>query len=392
MKARRKIMATNSMGIRKYDHIEFYVGSAKMVAYWFCKNLAMKVVAYKGPETGHRDRASFYMESGGVKIVVTSALHPNTSDVLSFLALHGDGVKRYALEVDSVEESFQFAVSRGAIPVAAPERMEGHDKEGKKTGQGYMDRAALKIYDDTEIVLLNRDHYRGIFEPGFGEPIQKINIECEDPKLKAVDHIVGNVRINEMNMWAEYYNKTFEFETFVDFGPGDIGTQYSALLSKVVRSKDNVVKNPINEPYKGLRQSQIEEYLKNYYGSGVQHIAISTHSICTAIRALRKNGVEFLQIPDTYYDEVRRKNAELKKAGKLFIQEDIAELQELGILVDFEGDGYLLQLFTRPIFDRPTFFFEFIQRVGKSEGFGKGNFQSLFEAIELDQDKRGNLK
>ena len=367
---------TNTVGIRRYDYIEFYVGSAKMVAYWFSKAMGLKITAYKGPETGCRDRSSYLLEKDQIKFVVSSPLQPSTADMQLFLQAHGDGVKRFALEVDNVAKAFEYAVAHGAIPSQSLKVQEEDEK-------GYVETAAIRLYDDSEIVFLNRDNYSGHFLPEFGEPVQVMDIDCQDTGLSFVDHIVGNVRENEMNQWADYFNRSLDFETFVDFGPGDISTKYSALLSKVVRSKDNRVKNPINEPFEGVRMSQIEEFIKEYRGTGIQHIAIQTNDILSSIEALRANGVEFLRVPDTYYDAMREVNPDIK--------ENIDDLQKLGILMDFEGDGYLLQLFMKPIFDRPTFFFEIIQRQGRSEGFGQGNFQALFEAIELDQEKRGNL-
>lgn len=365
----------NSLGIRKFDFVEFYVGSAKMVAYWHAKAFGMDVMAYSGAETGHRDRGSYYLKKNQLKIVITSALQPETKEIHDFVALHGDGVKRIGYEVDDVVTAFEKIKAQGGIVVRAPKRHEDAD--------GFVMDAAFRVYDDTEIVLVNYDNYRGAFRPGYGKPVQHFVATAADTGLVAIDHVVGNVRENEMDKWAGYFNKVFNFETFVDFKAGDIATQYSALLSKVVRSTDNVIKHPINEPYQGKRKSQIEEYIQEYRGSGVQHIAIRATDIISAIRAMRSNGVEFLSVPDTYYDALR--------ARKLVIEQDMNKLQELGILLDFEGDGYLLQLFTKPIGDRPTFFYEIIQRVGRSEGFGKGNFQSLFEAIERDQERRGNL-
>lgn len=260
--------------------------------------------------------------------------------------------------------------------VRRPEKIENH--------HGYVEEAAIRLYDDTELVYVNRDNYRHIFRPDFCEPIQQWNIECAETGLRSVDHIVGNVRENEMNLWAEYFNKTMGFETFVDFKAGDIGTKYSALLSKVVRTSDSKIRNPINEPFEGLKKSQIEEYIEQYHGSGVQHIAIACDDIIKTIAALRKNGMEFLYVPDTYYEVLRKRR-------DMDINEDVDDLKGQRILCDLEGDGYLLQLFTKPTGDRPTFFFEFIQRCGNSQGFGKGNFQALFESIELDQQLRGNL-
>ncbi|HKK20771.1 MAG TPA: 4-hydroxyphenylpyruvate dioxygenase [candidate division Zixibacteria bacterium] len=367
---------TDVLGIRGYDYVEFYVGSAKMVAYWYAKTLSMEITAYLGPETGVRDRASYYLTKNDFKLVITSPLQPDCYDVFSFLNRHGDGVKRWSVEVDDVTKAFQYATQHGAVMVHRPEKIE--DKHG------YIEEAAIRLYDDTELVYTNRDHYDYLFKPKFCAPLQQIQLDTIDTGIQGIDHIVGNVRENEMNIWAEYFNKTMGFETFVDFKAGDIGTKYSALLSKVVRSSDSVIKNPINEPFEGLKKSQIEEYIEQYYGSGVQHIAIRTDDIVSTIDALRRNGVEFLSAPDTYYDMLRKRD-------DVKIDENIDDLQKHGILCDIEGTGYLLQLFTKPIGDRPTFFFEFIQRKG-AEGFGKGNFQSLFESIELDQKLRGNLE
>lgn len=368
---------SNSMGIRGYDFVEFYVGSAKMTAYWFAKTLGMEISAYLGPETGIRERVSYLLTNHRLKFLITSAVQPECYDVISFVGKHGDGVKRWAIEVDDVEAAFQFATSRGAVMVSRPEQLEDDN--------GYVMEAAIRLYDDTELVYVNRDNYKGIFRPRCCKPRQDINISYEKTSIRAIDHIVGNVRENEMSVWADYFNKTMDFETFVDFKAGDIGTKYSALLSKVVRTKNSSIRNPINEPHKGFKKSQIEEFIEQYRGSGVQHIAIRTNDIIKTVDALRGNGMDFLTIPDSYYDL-------LSKREDLNIKEDLDELKRLKILCDIEGNGYLLQLFTKPIGDRPTFFFEFIQRVGGSEGFGKGNFQTLFESIEIDQKLRGNLE
>jgi len=366
---------TNTMGIRKFDFVEFYVGSAKMTAYWFSKALGFEILAYKGPEYGTHDRVSYYIKKNDIKFIITSYLTPSNNEIISYLNGHGDGVKRWAFEVEDVEKSFNYAYEHGAVPIKLPTKTEDEN--------GFVIQSAIKIYDDTEIVFINYDNYKGIFQPSYDKPRQEINIESHDTGLQRIDHIVGNVRPNELEHWVNYFEKTMDFERFIHFGPGDISTKYSALLSSVVRSKDSVIKLPINEPYKGLKKSQIQEYLEEYYGSGVQHIAISCNNIMESIDALRKNGIEFLSVPDTYYTELKAKN--------LPITEDIDELKKHGILCDFEGDGYLLQLFTKPIGDRPTFFFEIIQRREKSEGFGQGNFQALFESIEKDQELRGNL-
>lgn len=371
----------NSLGIRGYDYIEFYTGSAKMTAFWFVNAFGMKHVGYSGPECGIKDRISYYLTQNEIKIVVTSILTPGNVEVGSFVNTHGDGVKRWAMNVDSVSEAFSRALKGGAIPVLAPVKREDSD--------GFIEEAAIRIYDDTELLFVNDDNYKGVFRPGFVEPRIRIVGECEDPQLIGIDHIVGNTRVNEMKRWVDYLNGALDFETFIHFGPGDISTQYSALLSTVVRSRDNRIKIPINEPYEGLKVSQIEEYVNEYHGSGIQHIAITTRDILATIGALRKNGVSFLDIPASYYDRLIEKNEKLDGPHK--ITEDIEQIRKLGILCDLESSGYLLQLFTKPFSDRPTFFFEIIQRRNGAEGFGQGNFQALFESIEGEQAERGNL-
>ena len=368
---------SNNLGLIGYDFVEFYVGSAKMWAYWHAKALGLKVTAYLGPETGHRDRVSYYLEKNDVRIVLTSAVKPSTYDVASFVEKHGDGVKRWSVRVKDVKQSFETSLSNGGIPVRYPKKIEDEF--------GYIEEAAIKLYDDAEIVFVNRENYKGLFKPGYGKPVQNIVVSSEDTGLETVDHIVGNVRTNEMNLWANYLNKSLNFETFIEFGEGDISTKYSALLSKVVRSREGApIKNPINEPFEGIKKSQIEEYIDEYFGSGIQHVAITTKNIIATIRAMRANGMEFLSTPpDAYYKMLKEKGWSIK--------ENIDELQKLGILCDLEGKGYLLQLFTKPIGDRPTFFYEIIQRCEGAEGFGQGNFQALFESIERDQAVRGNL-
>jgi 4-hydroxyphenylpyruvate dioxygenase len=372
---------SNAMGITGYDYVEFYVGSAKATAFWHAKAMGMQITAYAGPETGVRDRCSYLLTQGTLRILITAPLQPSTYDVLGYTNQHGDSVKRWCVRVKDVKASFKQAVKNGAVPVRKPTRTEDED--------GVVEEAAIRIYDDTELGFTNYDQYNGLFRPGYGAPIHDCELHFEDTGLQRFDHIVGNVRENEMNYWAEYFNRTMDFETFIDFGPGDITTEYSALLSKVVRTKDELIKNPINEPYAGRCQSQIEEYLHHHYGAGIQHIALESDNVMQSIQALRENGVEFLSVPDTYYEELRRKNDTLPE--QLMVTEDIGELQKLGILCDHEGSGYLLQLFTKPIGDRPTFFYEIIQRRNGAQGFGQGNFQALFESIEHDQARRGNL-
>jgi 4-hydroxyphenylpyruvate dioxygenase len=348
-----------------------------MWAYWHARAMGMKIVGYLGPETGVKGKVSYYLEQNNLRIVVTSAINPKQYEIYSFVDRHGDGVKRWSLKVKDVKKAFEIAVKNGAIPAREPKRAENE--------YGFIEEAALKLYDDSEIVFVNRDNYKGIFKPGYAEPLQKIEITSEDTGLQAIDHVVGNVRTNEMDIWVNYLNKSLNFETFIDFGPGDISTKYSALLSKVVRSTEGpAIKNPINEPFEGLKRSQIEEYIDEYLGSGIQHVAIITNDIIKTIAAMRKNGVEFLSLPDSYYD--------LLKERGFVVTEDINELKKYGILCDIEGKGYLLQLFTKPIGDRPTFFYEIIQRRKGAQGFGQGNFKALFESIERDQAVRGSLE
>ncbi len=369
-------MDDNKLGILGYDYVEFYVGSAKMWAYWHAKAFSMDMIGYSGPETGVKGRVSYYLEKNHFRLVLTSMIDPSQYDISHFVTHHGDGVKRWVLKVRDVKNAYETALKNGAIPERNPKKFEDEN--------GFVEEAAIKLYDDAEIVFSNRDNYKSIFKPGFGKPIQKINITSEDSGLQAIDHIVGNVRTNEMDLWANYLNKSLNFETFIEFGPGDISTKYSALLSKVVRSKEGAsVKNPINEPFEGIKKSQIEEYINEYRGSGIQHIALATNDIIKTISALRNNGVEFLSLPDTYY--------EMLKGRQKDISEDVEVLKKYGILCDNEGTGYLLQLFTKPIGDRPTFFYEIIQRRKGAQGFGQGNFQSLFESIERDQELRGSL-
>ena len=364
------------LGLLGYDYVEFYVGSAKMWAYWHAKAMGMRIVGYLGPETGVKGKVSYYLEQNNLRIVITSAINPGQYQIHSFVERHGDGVKRWSLKVKDVKKAFDAAIKNGAIPAWEPIKTENEN--------GYVEEAALKLYDDAEIVFVNRDNYKGIFKPGYGKPFQKIDIVAEETGLQAIDHIVGNVRTNEMDLWVNYLNKTLNFETFIDFGPGDISTQYSALLSKVVRSTEGpAIKNPINEPYEGLKKSQIEEYIDEYLGSGIQHVAVITNDIIKTIAAMRKNGMEFLSVPENYYDTLKERGFE--------VTEDISELKKYGILCDIEGKGYLLQLFTKPIGDRPTFFYEIIQRRKGAQGFGQGNFQALFESIERDQAQRGSL-
>jgi 4-hydroxyphenylpyruvate dioxygenase len=372
---------SHDLGINSYDFVEFYVGSAKMNAYWHIHAMGFHLTGYKGPETGAKDMCSYVLTKGSLKIVLTSAIKPERFDINDFVNRHGDGVKRWAVAVDDVQHAFNRATQEVAVPLQAPKRLEDEF--------GHVDEASIKLYDDLELVFVNNQNYRGIFKPGYAEPPHWKEPPVEDSGLLAIDHIVGNVRENEMNYWADYLNRALDFETFLYFGPGDISTRYSSLLSKVVHTKDDVIKNPINEPHDGERTSQIEEFINEFHGTGVQHIALKTDDIIHTIANLKKRGVEFIQIPAKYYDQLEEKNRQHPEAEQ--ITQDIQKLRQYEILCDLEGEGYLLQTFTKPIGDRPTFFYEIIQRCQGASGFGQGNFKALFESIERDQERRGSL-
>jgi 4-hydroxyphenylpyruvate dioxygenase len=364
-------------GIRRYDHVELYVGSATLSSYWHRRALGLRLVAYRGPETGCPGMRSYVLGSGELRLVVTSAHDPGQTEITDAVALHGDGVKRFALAVDDVAGAFALATHNGAFAVRPPTTEE--DEHGAIT------RAAIRIYDDTEIVLVNRDGYRGPFAPGY---VALDDPEAREPeRFLGIDHIVGNVRESEMDYWSSYLQRTLGFETYLSFDRGDIATAYSGLLSKVSRSPNHAIQNPINEPYPGERVSQIDEFLHEYRGTGVQHVALATDDIVATVAALREAGVELIDVPDTYYTALERRLAGLPAAAR--VREDLDALRRQRILCDIEGQGYLLQTFTKPIGDRATLFYEIIQRRRGASGFGQGNFQALFEAVEAEQRRRG---
>ena len=353
------------------DYIEFYVGNAKQAAHYYQTAFGFKLVAYRGPETGSRDTVSYVLQQGKIRFVLTAALSPD-HEISQHVLKHGDGVKVLALWVDDARDAFKIAVERGAKAAMEPKTLK--DEYGEVT------IASIHTYGETLHTFVERKHYDGAFMPGF--QAQKSLMKVEPIGLQYVDHCVGNVELGGMNKWVEFYQEVMGFKLLVTFDDKDISTKYTALMSKVVSNGNGFIKFPINEPAQGLKKSQIEEYLDYYRSAGVQHIAVATEDIIHTVDELRSRGVEFLHVPDTYYETV------LERVGK--INEDLKELKRLNILIDRDEEGYLLQIFTKPVQDRPTVFYEIIQREG-ARSFGKGNFKALFEAIEREQELRGTL-
>lgn len=359
--------------IKGWDHIEFYVGNAKQSSIYYQYALGFKLTAYSGLETGNREKASYLLEQGKIRFVLTSPYHPD-SFVSEHLKQHGDGVRDIALEVDDAASAFNETVKRGAVPVLEPTKFED--------GDGFIIRSAIKTYGDTIHSFVQRNNYKGLFLPGFVDASAKAVKDIKGTGLRSVDHMVGNVELGKMNEWVRFYAETMGFSQLLSFDDKDISTEYTALMSKVMQNGSGKIKFPINEPAAGKKKSQIDEYLEFYHGAGCQHIAMNTTNIVETVSELKRRGIEFLRVPTTYYDELEA------RVGK--IDEPIEELAKHGILVDRDDDGYLLQLFSKPIEDRPTVFFEIIQRKG-AKSFGKGNFRALFEAIEREQEIRGTL-
>jgi 4-hydroxyphenylpyruvate dioxygenase len=361
--------------LRKIDHVRFFVGNARQSAFFYRNAFGFDAVAYAGLETKVKHEAAYVMRQGEITFVLTSPLseeHPESARLLK----HGDGVMDIALDVPDVRGAFEEAVRRGATPMKPPEALEDEF--------GTFETASILAYGDTTHTFINRDRYRGVFAPGY-KPMDPERYHPSTRKpvgLAAIDHIVGNVEEGKMDEWVEFYRKVLGFNQLVSFDDKDISTEYSALMSKVVQNGTGRIKFPINEPAKAKRRSQIDEYLQYYGGPGVQHIALITGDIIQTVRAMRANDVSFLRVPHAYYDALP------ERIGP--IREDLKELAELGILVDKDDEGYMLQIFTKPVADRPTLFFEVIQRRG-SKSFGKGNFKALFEAIEREQELRGTL-
>ncbi|MBD3334932.1 MAG: 4-hydroxyphenylpyruvate dioxygenase [Candidatus Eisenbacteria bacterium] len=355
--------------IQGIHHVELVVGNARQAAYYYRKAFGFNQIAYLGPETGHRDRASYALEQNRVRLVLTTPLNPD--DPLSeHIKRHGDGVWNVCFAADNPQAVFEEAVARGAEAAAPPEMLE--DKRGR------VPQTAIRAYGDVRHTFVETSAYDGPFLPGY-EPEA---IREDGNGLILIDHLVANVEDRRMNHWVDWYQRIFGFEHFMTFDDKDISTEYSALRSKVMSSPGGKVKLPINEPAQGKRKSQIQEYLDYYHSPGVQHIALFTTDIVETVTRMRERGVEFLEVPDTYYELV------WDRVGG--IQEEREDIRRLRILVDRDDQGYLLQLFTKPVEDRPTLFYEVIQRHG-AQGFGKGNFKALFESIEREQQRRGNL-
>jgi 4-hydroxyphenylpyruvate dioxygenase len=360
------------MPVHGIDHVELYVGNAAQAAFYFVHAFGFTETAYAGLETGRRDRVSHVLEQGRIRLVLTGTLRGG-DDVAAHHAHHGDGVHKIALSVPDAAAAYQHAVEHGARGVITPHWVED---EG-----GRVQLSSIATYGDTQHLFVQREGYKGAFLPGF----ERRGEATHDPdamRLMAIDHIVGNVELGHMEEWVGYYERVFGMTEMIHFSDEAISTEYSALMSKVVTDGSGRLKFPINEPAEGKRKSQIDEYIEYYKGAGAQHIALATRDIVECVSALSASGVEFLAIPESYYDDVPGRIGE--------IEEDLADLRRLGILVDRDDEGYLLQIFTKPVGDRPTIFFEIIERHG-SRGFGEGNFKALFEAIEREQDRRGNL-
>ncbi len=367
--------ADDPFPINGIDHVSFAVGNALQAAHYYSTAFGMTCVAYRGPETGHPDHAEYLLVSGQVRFVLTGAVHAD-APAAAHHARHGDGITDIALRVPDVDAGYAHAIAAGATGVESP-----HDRTDE---HGTVRVARIATFGDTVHTLVDRSRYDGVFLPGFTPRDPIIDRGAAKRLFQAVDHIVGNVDFGRMDEWVAFYRTVMGFTTMAEFTGDDISTQYSALMSKVVANGNRRVKFPLNEPATGLRRSQIEEFLQFYGGPGAQHVALATNDIIATVDAMRAAGVEFLDTPDAYYDDPVLR----ERIGEVRVPID--ELRRRRILVDRDEDGYLLQIFTRPVQDRPTFFFEIIERHG-SLGFGKGNFQALFEAIEREQQRRGNL-
>jgi 4-hydroxyphenylpyruvate dioxygenase len=366
-----KDVAEDFLPLNGTDYIELYVGNAKQSAHYYQHAFGFELGAYAGPETGQREYASYVLQQGKIRLVLTTALN-NQSPIAEHVYRHGDGVKVLALWVDDATKAYAETIKRGAVSVIEPKTLTDDF--------GTVITSSIKTYGDTIHTFVERKNYTGPFLPGYAKATSPF--KTTPIGLKYVDHCVGNVALGEMNKWVKFYEDVMGFKLLITFDDNDISTEYTALMSKVVSNKNEFIKFPINEPAAGKKRSQIDEYLDFYQGAGVQHIAIATDDIIHTVNEMKNRGVEFLTIPNHYYDTL------LARVGK--IDEDVQPLRDLNILVDRDEEGYLLQIFTKPVEDRPTLFFEIIQRKG-AKSFGKGNFKALFEAIEREQEIRGTL-
>ncbi|MDZ5710716.1 4-hydroxyphenylpyruvate dioxygenase [Jeotgalibacillus haloalkalitolerans] len=355
--------------VESFHHLELYVGNAKQSAYYFCHAFGFEIKAYRGLETGSRERVSYVLEQGVIRLVITGSLTDQT-DIAEFVKLHGEGTKDIGLEVSDIDKAYYGAVERGGTGIREP--WTENDENGT------VKKAIIGTYGDVIHTLVENVDYKGAFLPGY-EPYDGPST-AKSIGLVGIDHVVGNVE--RMDEWTSYYEKVFGFNVLKHFDDENISTDYSALMSKVMTNGSGRIKFPINEPAEGKRKSQIQEYLDFHNGPGVQHLAVLTNDIISTVHALHENGVEFLQTPATYYEDLAARVGD--------IDEDVQRLQELNILVDRDDEGYLLQIFTKPVVDRPTLFIEIIQRKG-ARGFGEGNFKALFESIEREQERRGNI-
>jgi 4-hydroxyphenylpyruvate dioxygenase len=362
-------VSDNPLKLRSIHHVEFWVGNAKQAAYFYRQAFGFSQIAYAGLETGQRDRTSYALAQGKARLLLSSPLDSEGA-LAKHIAVHGDAVRDIAFLVDDADLAFEEAVRRGARPAMEPRSLSDR--------RGGIRQAAIHTYGDTIHSFISYKDYRGPFLPGFVSR----DVAGQAVGILRVDHIVGNVELGKMNEWAEWYSRVLGFRRFISFDDKDISTEYSALMSIVMSDDSFSIKFPINEPAEGRKKSQIQEYLDFHHGPGVQHIALLTADIIDTVSQLRRNGVEFLRVPDTYYEELPARVGEVKESTE--------SLRALGILADRDEDGYLLQIFTQPVEDRPTLFFELIEREG-SRGFGKGNFKALFESIEREQALRGNL-
>ncbi|UWY30349.1 VOC family protein [Flavobacterium sp. TR2] len=364
MENKNEIIVSDLLKI-EYDFIEYYVGMAKMVVYWHVKALGFKVIAYAGPETGVKDRCSYYIVKNDIKLVITSASQPSSYKIVSFVDLHGNGIKRMAINVDNVKEFFGRAMKNGAIPVEHP-HITSDD-------MGFVEQASLKMFDDNEIVLINYDNYNGDFLPGYKNVEQEWDFDFKDSALEKIDHVACALRLNEITLWENYFNNIFLSKTVLEFDERQESGKKIGMLLKVLQSENKSINNVLVEPEHGVN-TQVQLFIDQNYGTGIQHIAFESNNIFKSVEALRENGVKFTKYPDSYYDKLEKKYPQL----------DVAILRKHGVLCDVVDGALLFQIFTVPIGDRATFFYEIVQRVNDYDGFGLDNIYALFDAMEQE--------